>query len=267
MSSPNGSVHRFGAMPRNPHECRSHPKLVDYGQAPALAREDIAFVRDAYDECVADLDEQLGRLLDELGRRGVLERTWLIVTSDHGESFGEQPGVLRARDEPLSAAAPRPAGDRPAVGQPEAIAAGRPRDREPPRPAGDDRRPAGPRGSVHRFPAHRWCRSGPAPPRRPSPSPQAGVRRSPRLSRSIPWTRNPAQLLDRRRAWASLAEGDWIYIRREGSDLDELFDLRSDARESDNRAGDPAVQPVIEQMRQRLDKMTEGPLTHQRFNP
>ena len=47
-----------------------------------------------YDDCTADLDEQLGRLVDELDRRGVLERTWLIVTSDHGESFGEQGGVF-----------------------------------------------------------------------------------------------------------------------------------------------------------------------------
>ena len=59
-----------------------------------LSRQDIAFVRDAYDECVANLDEQLGRVLSELGRRGVLERTWLIITSDHGESFGEQPGFF-----------------------------------------------------------------------------------------------------------------------------------------------------------------------------
>ena len=47
----------------------------------------------AYDDCIADLDEQLGILIDELDRRRVLEQTWLIVTADHGESFGEHAGV------------------------------------------------------------------------------------------------------------------------------------------------------------------------------
>ena len=59
-----------------------------------LSAREIAFARDSYDDCIADLDEQLGRLLDELERRGVLKSTWLIITSDHGESFGEQPGVF-----------------------------------------------------------------------------------------------------------------------------------------------------------------------------
>ena len=43
---------------------------------------------------MANLDEHLGRLIDELERRRVLERTWVIVTADHGESFGENPGVF-----------------------------------------------------------------------------------------------------------------------------------------------------------------------------
>ena len=50
--------------------------------------------RDAYDDCVADLDEQLGRLIDELDRRAVLDRTWVILAADHGESFGEHAGVF-----------------------------------------------------------------------------------------------------------------------------------------------------------------------------
>ena len=32
-----------------------------------LAPRDVAFAADAYDDCIADLDEQLGKLLDELG--------------------------------------------------------------------------------------------------------------------------------------------------------------------------------------------------------
>ncbi|MDR3634909.1 MAG: sulfatase [Isosphaeraceae bacterium] len=44
---------------------------------------------DAYDDCIGYLDEQLGRLLSELDRRGVLDNTLVIVTSDHGEHIGE----------------------------------------------------------------------------------------------------------------------------------------------------------------------------------
>lgn len=42
-----------------------------------------------YDEEIHALDAALGRLLDELGRRGILDRAWLVITADHGEAFGE----------------------------------------------------------------------------------------------------------------------------------------------------------------------------------
>jgi len=42
-----------------------------------------------YDESLVYLDEQIGHLLDELARRGILERTVVVFTSDHGENWGE----------------------------------------------------------------------------------------------------------------------------------------------------------------------------------
>lgn len=45
--------------------------------------------RDAYEASIAYLDYRLGVLLDELRRRGILDNTIVIVTSDHGEEFGE----------------------------------------------------------------------------------------------------------------------------------------------------------------------------------
>ena len=45
--------------------------------------------RNRYDASIAFLDHELGRLFDELERRGVLENTLVIVTSDHGEHLGE----------------------------------------------------------------------------------------------------------------------------------------------------------------------------------
>lgn len=44
---------------------------------------------DLYDESILQLDHALGELFAELKDRGLLERTIIIVTSDHGESWGE----------------------------------------------------------------------------------------------------------------------------------------------------------------------------------
>ncbi len=43
----------------------------------------------AYDGGLAFLDSELGRLLADLERRGLLDSTIVIITSDHGEEFGE----------------------------------------------------------------------------------------------------------------------------------------------------------------------------------
>ncbi len=42
----------------------------------------------AYDRALTVLDAQLGELFAELRRRGLVERTLVVITSDHGESFG-----------------------------------------------------------------------------------------------------------------------------------------------------------------------------------
>jgi arylsulfatase A-like enzyme len=59
---------------------------VDKSSLPPRA---VALARDAYDDCIAALDFELGKLFDQLKRRGVLDETLLILTADHGEQFGE----------------------------------------------------------------------------------------------------------------------------------------------------------------------------------
>jgi arylsulfatase A-like enzyme len=49
----------------------------------------VASWADRYDESLRYLDAQIGALLDSLDARGSLSRTLVVVTSDHGESFGE----------------------------------------------------------------------------------------------------------------------------------------------------------------------------------
>lgn len=50
-------------------------------------------VRDLYDAGVAYADDVLGKILDNLKRRGLYDRSLVIVTSDHGEQFWEHGGT------------------------------------------------------------------------------------------------------------------------------------------------------------------------------
>ncbi len=43
--------------------------------------------RQAYDEFILYADEQFGRMYESLEASGMLENTWLVLTSDHGEMF------------------------------------------------------------------------------------------------------------------------------------------------------------------------------------
>jgi arylsulfatase A-like enzyme len=62
----------------------------DPAQAERALQEGAELLRDSFDDCIAYLDSQLERLFDELERRGILDKTLVVVTSDHGEHFGER---------------------------------------------------------------------------------------------------------------------------------------------------------------------------------
>lgn len=83
-----GQGPRFGLTPATPEEAWM---IFDWWNVDKrrLSPRDLALARDAYDDCIADLDRRVGELLDELDRRGLLESTMVIITSDHGEHLGE----------------------------------------------------------------------------------------------------------------------------------------------------------------------------------
>jgi arylsulfatase A-like enzyme len=56
---------------------------------PNLGKREIARWRDQYDRSIAWIDAQLGVLFRELEQRGMLDSITVIVSSDHGEHFGE----------------------------------------------------------------------------------------------------------------------------------------------------------------------------------
>src|SRR5262249_54915570 len=89
-----GFAGRFGIPPRMPDDYQFLQEFLKTDQNGALIRSsvsvrDVIMARDRYDECIAFLDEQLGRLLGELRRQGLPDNTLVIITSDHGEAWGE----------------------------------------------------------------------------------------------------------------------------------------------------------------------------------
>jgi arylsulfatase A-like enzyme len=65
---------------------------ANQGRASAYTKADWDYLRDLYDACVASVDSEIGRLLAGLESRGLRETTLVVITSDHGEEFGEHGG-------------------------------------------------------------------------------------------------------------------------------------------------------------------------------
>jgi arylsulfatase A-like enzyme len=86
--APSNYMGRFGIQPKYPEDYRL---LFDFKMEqndPNWIRN-MDLARAAYDDCIASLDDQLGRLLNALLRQRLLQNTLVIITGDHGESFGD----------------------------------------------------------------------------------------------------------------------------------------------------------------------------------
>jgi arylsulfatase A-like enzyme len=85
---PEGAESRFGPSVHDPadtallHNWNNRPKKNVPAKLAKLAS-------DSYDNCIAYVDSEVGKLLDELERRCLLDNTLVIITSDHGEHLGE----------------------------------------------------------------------------------------------------------------------------------------------------------------------------------
>jgi arylsulfatase A-like enzyme len=82
------SIPGFGLRPKS---CRDRLAFMHWNtlDKARLSYNDVKMANDVYDDCISYLDRQLGILLLELGRRGVLDDTLVIVCSDHGEHLGD----------------------------------------------------------------------------------------------------------------------------------------------------------------------------------
>jgi arylsulfatase A-like enzyme len=63
--------------------------LKDFGSAEAT-EEDVRRMIGGYYGLIRYVDSQIDRLLQYLDRRGILENSWIIMTSDHGDYAGEK---------------------------------------------------------------------------------------------------------------------------------------------------------------------------------
>jgi arylsulfatase A-like enzyme len=258
---PPGRLRRFGGAPDEVQYefIEAWPMLTKTNLPPRA----IGLAIDAYDDCIADLDEQLGKLLDELGQRGVLDQTWLIITADHGESFGEHAGVFLHGTSlyqtelhvPLLIVPPGGSAIKQVVKETVSL-----RDLAATIVDVLDLESGSPfpGDSLTRY----WDdRATTATPRRSSPEPA--------LSEVVPGDpldRDSYGLPDKTWPLAAVKGSGWSYVRREGNVKEELFDVRSDANERHDLAGDPVVRPLLEQMREALRRYTNGPLVPERFN-
>ena len=75
-----------------------HNGRDEWGARPvSLRAADLEVLRDAYDGDVRMADAQFGRIVDALAARGLLDRTLIVLTSDHGEEFLEHGGVAHGQ--------------------------------------------------------------------------------------------------------------------------------------------------------------------------
>jgi arylsulfatase A-like enzyme len=259
---PPGRLHRFGAEPTGSYQ----RFLIEHWwelDKTKVSPESLAFAVDSYDDCIADLDERLGMLVDELDRGGILAQTWLIITSDHGESFGEHAGIFchglslyeTELHVPLLVIPPSGTVTKRAVEEPVSL-----RDLAATIAdlAGLEAGASFPGESLRRF----WEQTAPKGPVKPPVG-------SAVLAEVVPndtFHRDFWGIPEQFPPLGAVKDKDWSYIRQEGDVREELYRLREDPTEQRNLAGDPAAQTRLRQMRAALGRLTEGPLLPGRFH-
>jgi arylsulfatase A-like enzyme len=73
-----------------PREDRQRLRLMAHENPASLPVEDAKRLERAYDGAIAALDAMTTSFIDTLRQRGLLDRTLVIISADHGEEFGEQ---------------------------------------------------------------------------------------------------------------------------------------------------------------------------------
>jgi arylsulfatase A-like enzyme len=211
----------------------------------ALSPRAVRLVNDAYDDCIAYLDDQLGRLFDRLEKNGQLDRTLVIITADHGEAFGEHELYGHASSlydpeihVPLLMVLPGGLCAGRSVAEPVSL-------RDLPASIADLVGLAGASPFPGRSLARCWT-----PDALPFDEPtlaevDAPVKSAPNQGRSPVF----------RGAMKALVSGQDVYIHN-GDGVEELYHLGSDPAQTRNLADDPDLLPRLQQFREQMHTMT-----------
>jgi arylsulfatase A-like enzyme len=240
---PAGATHRFGSYPQTPDEVDIVYRqwaLLDKSRIP---QRYVALGLDSYDDCLGYLDDQLGLLLGELERQGTLGNTLVIVTSDHGEGFGEHGlfdhGKSLYRTEihvPLLIVLPGGGRNPVVVREPVSL-------QDLPATITDLFGLAAGSPLPGRSLAPLW---------RDEPATHHSQAREPVISElavANPINPNYRQSPALRGPLVSIAQGEFVYILNEKDATEELFDIHDDPRELTNRAGAGKLQTTLERFR------------------
>lgn len=226
----------------------------DYRRTP----RDVAADLEAYEEATAYADDRLGALLEALESRGVLERTLVVIASDHGEQHGEHglfyhwnslylpllhvPLVLLAGEEVPGEV---PAGLR--VDRPVSL-------RDLPATVSEL---AGP-SAEHPFPGASLARTWTPPAATGSPSPDSGA--SPDSPSGAEAAADAIVSELERGPMFSLIRGPWHYIldMSSGRPRESLHHVLRDPGEIRDRAGEPAHMETLGRLRREMIEVLEA---------
>jgi arylsulfatase A-like enzyme len=246
---PPGGEHRFIRYLVTADEIKHVYELWPFIDKLKLPPPYLDFARDSYDECLAYLDDQLGLLFSALYDRGVLDRTLVVVTADHGEGLGEHSlfdhgeSLYRTEIRAPLVIVPPWVQDRPSVVR-ETVSL-----RDLPATIVD----LVGLGAESPFPGKSLARFW-----RNSPSGNTHVHGdtdpvvSELFAPNPTWPnrgRSPAS----RGPLVSLATGKFVYIRNERDGSEQLFDEHGDPEELSDQSRLEAMQPLLDDFRHRLD--------------
>jgi len=242
---PPGQVPRFTSSSLSG---RSSRMLRDWQRIDkkTLGPDEVRLARDAYDDCIASLDQQIGALLDALRDRGELGRTLVVLTADHGEQFGEHGefghGLSLHAEEvhvPLLISLPGRVPEGRVVTQAVSLRDLAATALDVLGLAEDSPFPGGSLATTWQAP-----RSGPP----PAISPPFSELRGPVDERDL------KERGDARKGLKAVVAQRHAYIRR-GDGREQLYDVDADPRETSDEARNEAFAPVLGACRAALDEV------------